>query len=299
MTQRSKTQTALSLAFLIIMWGINWPLSKYALGFATPLLFAGLRTFIGGLFLLPFAIPRYKRVHLKQTWPIYMISSALNIVIFYWLQSLGLGVMPAGQFSTIVFLQPVLLGIGSWLWLKESMFIGKWIGLVLGFLGVALVCFNGGDALSAEGIWLGIGSAVCYAAGTIYMKKKSEKVDAVWLITLQILIGGVALLGMGTVFESWESIDWSASFLVSLTIIALFVTALGWLAYFRLVGSGEASKVGASTFLIPMTATLASVIFLNEAVKPEFIAGFVLVILSIALVNWKPKLHDTERSETV
>ncbi|XID96208.1 DMT family transporter [Paenibacillaceae bacterium WGS1546] len=298
MTQLSRTRTAVYLAFLVLMWGINWPLSKFALGYAPPLLFAGLRIFIGGLLLLPFAITRYKKLNLKQTWPIYLISSALNIVLFYYLQTIGLNEMPAGQFSTIVFLQPVLLGIGSWLWLKESMFMGKWVGLLLGFIGVALVCYNGGTgSASVTGIVLGLGSAVCYAAGTIYMKRTAAHVDAVWLITLQTFIGGLALLIMGTSFESWGEIVWNTPFLVSLAVIALFVTALGWLAYFSLVGSGEASKVGAYTFLIPLTATLTSVIFLGETVKPEFAAGFVLVITSIVLVNRKPMSRNVERSE--
>lgn len=121
------------------MWGINWPLSKFALHYTPPVLFAGVRTLIGGFILLLFALPKYKELHLKETWHLYVISSLLNIIIFYGLQTVGLQYMPAGLFSAIVFLQPVLLGIFSWIWLEESMYGLKIFGLVLGFIGVGVI----------------------------------------------------------------------------------------------------------------------------------------------------------------
>ncbi len=98
MTQLSRTKTAIILTFLVFMWGINWPLSKFALHYTPPVLFAGVRTLIGGFILLLFALPKYKELHLKETWHLYVISSLLNIIIFYGLQTVGLQYMPAGFF---------------------------------------------------------------------------------------------------------------------------------------------------------------------------------------------------------
>ena len=128
MKRLSQKKTFIFLAFLVVMWGLNWPLTKIGLLYAPPLLFAGIRTFIGGLILLMFAIPRYKNLHLKETWHIYLISAVLNIILYYGLMTFGLIYMPAGLFSAIVFLQPVLLGVFSWMWLGESMFTLKIIG---------------------------------------------------------------------------------------------------------------------------------------------------------------------------
>ncbi|MCY7759991.1 DMT family transporter, partial [Bacillus inaquosorum] len=113
MKQLSKTQTAILLAFLVITWGINWPLSKAALAYSPPLLFAGIRTLIGGLLLVIVALPRIHKLRLKETWPIYLVSALLNITLFYGLQTIGLNYLPAGLFSAIVFFQPVLMGVFS------------------------------------------------------------------------------------------------------------------------------------------------------------------------------------------
>ncbi|MCZ8520276.1 MULTISPECIES: DMT family transporter [Paenibacillus] len=286
----SRMRTALYLLFLVTVWGVNWPLSKYALGFSPPLLFAGLRIFMGGVLLVLFALPHYKKLRLQATWHIYLLSSLLNVILFYVLQTYGLNVLPAGMFSAIVFLQPVLLGIGAWIWLGEDMFPMKIIGLVLGFLGVAAISFHGqSGSFSTAGVLLGIGSAVSWALGTLYMKRTASQVDALWGIALQMFIGGAFLLILGSSAESWHDIAWNVPFLSTLLFISIFVTALGWLVFFRLVASGEASKVGSFTFLIPLTALVISVLFLGETVSYHLLAGLVLILASILLVNAKPK----------
>ncbi|WP_028549111.1 DMT family transporter [Paenibacillus sp. UNC451MF] len=297
MPQLSRTRAAVYLTFLVIIWGINWPLSKYALQYTPPLLFAGLRTFIGGLILVLISLPRYKKLRLKQTWHIYLISSVLNIILYYGLQTVGLNYLPAGLFSALVFFQPVLLGLGSWLWLGEAMFGLKMLGLVLGFFGVAAISSGGfAGPISTMGIWLAIGSAISWALGTLYMKKTTGQVDAIWVVALQIFIGGIVLSGTGTVFESWSDIHWNLPFVVCLLFISIFVIALGWLAFFKLVGSGEASKVGSFTFLIPLISIICSVLFLGEKITVTLVAGLILILLSIVLVNSKPKALRSKKN---
>lgn len=290
MPQLTRTRTTVYLLFLVIMWGVNWPLSKYALEFTPPLLFAGLRTLIGGLILVFFALPRYKRLALKNTWHIYLISSVLNIILYYGFQTVGLKFLPAGLFAAIVFLQPVLLGLCSWLWLGEEMYGLKIIGLIVGFIGVAAISVSGGSGhISAAGILLAIGSAISWALGTVYTKKTAARVDAVWMVAVQIAVGGIVLLITGSFTESWSAIVWTTPFISTLLFISVFVIALGWLVYFRLVNSGEASKVGSFTFLIPLIAIMISVLFFDETITFKLVAGLVLIVSSIVLVNTKPK----------
>lgn len=290
MNQLSKHKTILLLVFLVIMWGVNWPLTKIGLQYAPPLLFAGLRTFIGGIILLLLALPRYKSLRLKETWPIYLVSAFLNIVLYYGLMTFGLLYTPAGLFSAVVFLQPVLLGVFSWLWLGESMYPRKMFGLVLGFLGVTVICAFGiiGHA-SVIGIVLALGTVLSWAFGTVYMKRISERVDSLWVVSLQQTIGGLLLTGSGAFIENWSDIVWNLSFILNLLFISIFVIALGWLTYFVLIGSGEASKVGAFTFLIPLISNITSVIFLHEQFTFNLVVGLVFILFSIYLVNVKSR----------
>jgi len=290
MKKLSRTRTVLILSFLVIVWGVNWPLSKLALDYTPPLLFAGIRTVLGGIVLLIFALPRYQQLRLRETWHLYLISALLNIIIFYGLQTIGLSYMPAGLFSTIVFIEPVLLGIFSWLWLGEAMYGLKAIGLILGFAGVAIISTGGftGD-ISAIGIFLALGSAIGWGLGTVFVKKTDNCVDSIWMVTMQLLIGGIFLLCVGSSIESWSSIEWELPFISNLFFISIFVIAFGWLAYFALVGSGEASKVGSYTFLIPLIAIICSSFILHESITLKLIVGLLFIVISICFVNIKLK----------
>ncbi|WEG14817.1 DMT family transporter [Pullulanibacillus sp. KACC 23026] len=290
MRSLSKIKTLSLLVFLVIMWGINWPLSKYALHFCPPILFAGIRTLLAGLLLLIYALPNYKKFKFKQNWSAYLISAVLNIIIFYGLQTIGLKFMPAGLFSAIVFIQPILLGVFSWLWLGEAMYGLKIIGLILGFLGVAAISINGVlGHLSVIGILLALGTAFGWGLGTVYVKKQGAKVDSIWMVTSQLLIGGVLLSGVGSLTETWSDITWNLTFVSLLAFISIFVIAIGWLVFFTLVGAGEASIVGSYTFIIPLISVAASALFLHEAITLNLLGGLVLVIISILCVNIKPK----------
>lgn len=288
MKQHSRTRTVMILIFLIIMWGVNWPLSKLALNYTPPLLFTGIRTFLGGLILFFIAIPKFKLLKFKKTWHLYIISAFLNIILFYGLQTVGLNTMPAGPFSTIVYIEPVLLGIFSWIWLGEEMYVLKIIGLILGFTGVAVISTNGFTCeISSLGITLALLSAISWGLGTVFVKKIGEKVELIWMVTLQLIFGGIFLMCVGSWVESWSNIEWSIPFVINLIFISIFIIALGWLVYFKLVASGEASKIGSYTFLIPLIAILSSSIILHEPITLNLLIGLLLIIISICFVNIK------------
>ena len=143
MGKLSKSKAMLGIAFVVITWGLVWPIYKVALNYTPPFLFAGMRTLLGGILLSLVLFPKRKEIQWKKTWPIYVISAFFNIMIFNGVQTYGLQFLPSGLFSVIVYLQPVLVVLLAWLWLKESLSIIKIVGMVIGFLGVVAVSFEG------------------------------------------------------------------------------------------------------------------------------------------------------------
>lgn len=284
----SPKMTLWLVIFLVTIWGINWPLTKLVLPDVPPLLFSGLRTLIGGLILLGFAMKHVERLQWKRNSKIYAVLAVLNIIGYYGLQTIGIGYLPAGLFSTIVFLQPILLGLFSWLWLGEKMNTLKVVGLILGFIGVAVISSGGLEGnLSLTGIGFALASSLCWALGTIYMKKNNQQLDSLWTVTMQLLIGGVVLMIAGSSTESWSDIQWTPSFIEVLLFISLFVIAGGWMVYFKLIDSGEVSTVGTYTFMIPVLSNIFSIWILSESITLSLLIGLIMIACSIALVNWK------------
>ncbi|WCK52665.1 DMT family transporter [Aneurinibacillus sp. Ricciae_BoGa-3] len=299
MSKLSRTKSVTLITFLVLVWGVCWPIYKIALSYTPPILFAGMRTLFGGLLLAALLIPKRDQIRWNENWPIYLVSSIFNVMLFYGLQTIGLRYMPAGLFSVIVYLQPVLVGIFAWAWLGESMSAVKVIGLVIGFIGVAAVSAEGFSGhISTLGILLALITAFSWAIGTVYVKKHSFKVDSMWLSAMQCIIGGIVLTGVGSGFESWSSIVWNTPYVFGLIFGIVLGISASWVVYFILVGSGDASKVASYTFLVPLISVLCGTLFLNEPFTVYLVVGLILIGVSIYLVNrkTKPRMKQVEEA---
>ncbi|URJ44548.1 DMT family transporter [Paenibacillus polymyxa] len=291
MGELTTAKRIMMIALLVVLWGISWPIYKVALEFTPPLLFAGLRTLLGGLLLGVILVPRWNRIRWKENWRVYAISGIFNVVLFYGLQTVGLMYVPSGLFSVLVYLQPVLVGIFAWMWLGEAMSRLKVIGLVIGFLGVAAVSVGGFSGhVAVAGVIIAIITAVSWALGTVYVKKVNQRVDSLWLVAFQCTLGGIVLTGAGTVTESWSDIVWNVPYVSGLIFGTVLGISLSWLLYFTLVNSGDASKVASYTFLVPVISVFVSSLVLGEAITAFLLIGLILIGLSIYLVNRRARV---------
>ncbi|ALA43177.1 MULTISPECIES: DMT family transporter [Paenibacillus] len=291
MGELTTAKRIMMIALLVVLWGISWPIYKVALEFTPPLLFAGLRTLLGGLLLGVILVPRWNRIRWKENWRVYAISGIFNVVLFYGLQTVGLMYVPSGLFSVLVYLQPVLVGIFAWMWLGEAMSRLKVIGLIIGFLGVAAVSVGGFSGhVAVAGVIIAIITAVSWALGTVYVKKVNQRVDSLWLVAFQCTLGGIVLTGAGTVTENWSDIVWNVPYVSGLIFGTVLGISLSWLLYFTLVNSGDASKVASYTFLVPVISVFVSSLVLGEAITAFLLIGLILIGLSIYLVNRRARV---------
>lgn len=286
-------KTVVAIASLVLMWGLSWSIYKMSLAYTPPILFAGMRSLIGGLLLALFILPKWNKINWRENWLRYCISAFLNTLCFYGIQTVGLVYLPGGLFSVLVYFQPILIGLFAWLWLGESMTVLKIIGLIMGFLGILAVSADGlTGQVSIVGVILGLLTALTWAMGVIYVKKVSAKVDSLWMVAMQCIIGGAALTLLGAGVESWSDIVWNAPYLIGLSYGATFGVPIAIVIYFGLVNAGEASKVAAFTFLVPLIAVFTGTIFMDEPVTYSLIAGLVLIVCSICLVNYQKKMRQ-------
>ncbi|MDP1509149.1 DMT family transporter [Paenibacillus sp. CMAA1739] len=286
MGELTTAKRIMMIALLVVLWGISWPIYKVALEYTPPLLFAGLRTLLGGLLLGAILAPRWSRIRWKENWRVYAISGIFNVVLFYGLQTVGLMYVPSGLFSVLVYLQPVLVGIFAWMWLGEAMSKLKVIGLIIGFLGVAAVSVGGFSGhVAIAGVIIAIITAVSWALGTVYVKKVNQRVDSLWLVAFQCTLGGIVLTGAGSVTESWSDIVWNVPYMSGLVFGTVLGISLSWLLYFTLVNSGDASKVASYTFLVPVISVFVSSMLLHESITAFLLVGLILIGFSIYLVN--------------
>ncbi|SDN04404.1 Permease of the drug/metabolite transporter (DMT) superfamily [Psychrobacillus sp. OK028] len=283
-------KSTMLLLFLIFVWGASWPIYKIALPYTPPILFAGMRATLGGLFLAIILYNKRDKIKLRENWRFYCISALLNTALFFGIQTVGLNYLPGGLFSILVYFQPVLLGLFAWIWLGEFMTPGKIIGLLIGFIGIAIVSLDGLTFhVSVIGVVLGLMTAIFWALGVIYVKKVSHRVNAFWMVSMQCIIGGFVLIIFGSFFENFSDIVWNTEYISALTFGSILGIPLAQLVYYKLIREGEASKVGSFTFMVPIIAVILGAVFLDEPVTYLLVLGLIMVGLSIFIVNYRSK----------
>jgi len=278
----------LAFVFLILFWSSAFGAIKISLDYAPPILFAGMRTLLCGLVVALPALLWGGRANLRRDWPIYLLLALFNVVLFMGLQTFTILYMPSGSAAVVIYLQPILVGLASYLILGEQLSFQKVVGLVLGFSGVVVVSagsLSGSSLGTPLGVAFGLGSALSWTLGTVYFKWYGERLSALWAVAVPFSVGGVALTGLGFVLEPLSDISWTGTYVTSFLYTAIVGTALAWMLWLGLVKAGEASRVSAYVFFVPLASVLLGAVFLGEALSPWLLVGAALVVCGIYLVN--------------
>ncbi len=283
----------LAFSLLVLFWGSAFAMVEIGLYYSPPVLFAGLRTVIGGLAMVVAALLWGGSPNLRRDWPVFLLLALFNVVLFIAFQTYAIVYLPSGSAAVLVYLQPILVGFLAWLILGEELSASKLVGLLLGFSGIVAVSSasltGAADALSPIGVVLGTASALAWALGTVYFKRYEARVSTLWAVAVPFVVGGAALTTLGLVVESWDEVSWTGAFVGSLLYSALIGISAAWVIWFGLVRAGEASRVAAYIFAVPLTAVLVGALVLDEPLSYSLLVGAALVVCGIYLVNRPPR----------
>lgn len=286
MTMKWINKTTISVIGLVIMWSLAWGFIKVGLTYTPPLLFAGMRMFIGSLMLCVVAILTKQSPEFRKNWRIYMISGLFNALLFFGFQTEGLEYLPSGLLAVLIYLQPIVVGVLAWGWLGEPLYRRKVAGLICGFVGVGAVSWESMNGhTSMLGIVFALAAGIAWGIGTVYSKRAQARVPMMWLVALQFLFGGAGMLVIGSLTESWASIQWTGTYWVCLIYLTTIGVAFSWLVWFSLVQRGEVSRVASYIFFVPILSVAIGIVFLHEAFTPYLMVGLAFVSVGIYLVN--------------
>ena len=270
----------------VLLWSTGFIGAKMGLPDAEPLTFLLLRFVIVCGLLLALA------VGLRRPWPsgrmhVFHIAVAGVLLHGGYLGGVFSAIhrgMPAGLVALIVGMQPLLTALLGARMLGEHVGARQWIGLLLGFAGVALV-LSGKLALaglSAAGALLALLALLSITAGTVYQKRYCGQMD-LWTGSLvQFAASALVFLPLVLTSESMH-IHWSGSFLFALGWLVL-VLSLGAISLLhQLIRRGAATRVSALFYLTPPTTALLAWAMFDEQLDLPAMAGMALAAFGVAL----------------
>nr|AGS49659.1 permease [uncultured bacterium esnapd13] len=276
------------LRFLLVaaLGGVSFPMVKVALEGLAPAQLVFGRLLLGAVVLLAIAwlrgvgLPRFGRV-----WGHVVVAAALGNVLPFMLLSYGMRNTGAGMAGVLVGSTPLLtLALTAAALRSESATRRKAVGLLTGFLGVVVVISPWHTAFGSVGGQLAcLGAALNYALYFFYIRKylSPRGLAPVSLIAGQltaatVLQAPLALLVAGAAPHI------AGRVVVSVMILGLLCTGLGYVQLFRLIGDVGATTASAVNYLEPVFATAISVVLLAEPVTWNMLAGGLVLFAGMA-----------------
>ena len=197
--------------------------------------------------------------------------------------------LPTGIAALIVTLNPVLTNALAGPLLKEKVSIKQWIGVIMGFLGAAIVLgFDIGTTLPTIGIIAVFISLLAVTSATLWQKKLSNNLSLP-VNNMYQAIGGFLFHVLIVLFFTEPYINFSSTFIIAMTHQIVLVSFGAFTILMYLIKHHSASKTVSLFFLIPATSALIAWIFLNETLNIFDICGFIIASIGVFIATRENK----------
>ena len=201
--------------------------------------------------------------------------------VFY---SISIG-MPTGIAALIVTLQPVLTNALSGPILGEKVTMKQWIGVLLGFLGAALVLgLDVGSDIPLLGLVATIVALIAITTSTIWQKKLSNNLPLP-VSNLYQAIGGCSFHIMIIIFFAEPYIDFTKTFIIAMSHQIFLVSFGAFTILMYLIKNNSASKTVSIFFLIPATSAFMAWLFLDENLTNLDLLGFLITTIGVYIAT--------------
>ena len=285
----------LSYLLLGITWGFSFLFIKQGLEFLTPIGVAFGRCALGALTLI--LISKLNRVQLPTSPKLWghllVIALLLNVFpgFLFALAETKVTSILAGIINAVTPLMTILaiLIIGR----DEKPKATQLIGLALGFLGVLLVM----------GIWQGLGSnpiayvlmlllaVTCYGFSFPYSRRyvMPYKLQPIQMATIQLICAATILLP-GYLIDGIAKDEYKPVPLLSMLCLGVFGSGFAYIWNFQIIQSAGSAIASSVTFVTPVVAVMAGVIFLGEKLTWYEPIGALIVLLGAAIAQERIKI---------
>ena len=273
----------------VVLWSSAFVTTKPIIDNSDPFSALAFRFFVVAFGFFIFSI--YKKQEILANHK-NLLQSLLSGVLFHGVYlggvfySVSIG-MPTGIAALIVTLQPILTNALAGKFLSEKISIKQWIGVILGFVGAALVLgFDIGESLPALGVIASFIALIAITTSTLWQKKISNNLP-LSVSNMYQAIGG-CLFHIIIIFIFTDLyIDFTPTFLIAMGHQIFLVSFGAFTILMFLIKNNSASKTISIFFLIPPTTALMAWLFLNEKLNNLDLIGFVIATLGVYIATRK------------
>ncbi|MDH4050760.1 MAG: DMT family transporter [Rubrivivax sp.] len=281
----SRRDAGLLLA-VTLMWGVNWPMMKFALREVTPLWFRALTMGGGaiglGLFFLWRGVPM--RLPRAEVMRVFWLALP-NIIGWHCFSILGLKELASGRAAILGFTMPVWTVLIGLLLTHERMTPRLWISVVAAAAAVALLSAQELALLAGRPLgvlWMQLG-AISWALGTLLMRRTATTLPNE-AVTVWMMLMGTAFFWV--VAPLAEPLPRPGAFTTAMWGALAYGVVLNY-GYAQVLWFGMArrlppSAIAFSIMAVPLVGTLSATLITGETPRVADWLAALAIMMAIA-----------------
>jgi drug/metabolite transporter (DMT)-like permease len=237
----------------------------------------------------------------RDAWPALAAMGFIGVFVHQMLQAHGLALTTAVHAGWLIGLTPIWSALLAAMFLRERFGARKIAGLLVGFAGALFVVTRGDLSRaslalpSTRGDFLILVSTVNWAIYTIFGRRTLGRLGSARATAFAMLAGWSMLAPVFAVRSGWtEYASLSAATWGALLFLGIGCSGLGYLFWYAALEKLETSRVAAFLYIEPLVTLLAAAVLLREPIQAPTIAGGLLVLGGVFLVQSDKEVRKTD-----
>ena len=273
---------------LVLIWSSTWVSIKIGLEDCPPLLGAGIRFAFAGLVLL--AVTAAGRRSLRTDVRLATVLAAFPFALTYGLVYWGEQYIPSGLAAVLFGVLPLYVALlGAALLPDQPLRAAVIAGVLIAIAGLALAFAESID-LGDEDLALAGAAALAFAplgaaVGNISIKLRAGELDPVALNGWAMLGGGLALLTVSGLGESWGEAAWTGKAVGSIAYLAVIGSAVPFVGLTVLLRHISAQAMSFLAMLLPFGALIFGATLYDESITARAVGGAALVATGLLIAQ--------------
>lgn len=219
--------------------------------------------------------------------PLFVGTGIFSITFFNWCYFFTMDQLGVSIAVIFLYTSPAFVALLSFLFLKEAMQGRKIVAIAGTIVGCILITGNpvqNRETLTMIGVLTGLGSGLGYALYTIF-GKLALKYYSPFTVTLYTFIVAAVVLVPFTGIWQKLNILFNTETLLFATGLAFVPTVMAYLMYTWGLERTEGSIASVIATVEPIVATILGVFLYNERMGALHVAGAVLILISVMIIN--------------
>jgi len=280
---------------IVLIWGSTWIVIPYQLGDVANEMSVGYRFGLAALLLYAYAMLTRRKISLpRDAYPFVFLQGTLLFSLNYFLVYYGTAYITTGLVAVVFSTMIVFNAIFERLFFRVEFEARVMIAALIGFTGIALIFWPEISEMSLQddtviGILFVLVATIIASLGNMAAVVNTRRALPLVAVNAHAMAwAGVTSVLIGLALGRDLDFSLSTDYLVSLTYLSLFGSAVAFGCYLALIRRLGAAKSAYSTVVIPIVALGLSTVFEGYEWTAAAVLGIILTLVGNWLILYRP-----------